>query len=68
MSSSVYVDNKRKFILILHEGRAQGLGDTIDFTQSGKRFVLSLHCNGSSSFIIFYYCKSISIHSKKTQK
>ena len=53
MSSSVYVDNKRKFILILHEGRAQGLGDTIDFTQSVKRFVLSLHCNGSSSFIVF---------------
>ena len=23
----------------------------INFTQSGKRFVLSLHCNGSNSFL-----------------
>ena len=60
MSSSEHVDNKGKDILILDEGPAQGLYDTIltaeakysiNFTQSGKRFVLSLHYNGSKSFL-----------------
>ena len=60
MSSSVHVDNKGKDILILGEGPTQGLDDTtltaeakypINFTQSGKRFVLSLHYNGSNSFL-----------------
>ena len=57
MSSSVHVDNKRRDILILGEGPAQGLDDTtsteypINFTQSGKRFVLSLHYNGGNSFL-----------------
>ena len=54
MSSSVYVDNKERDILILGEGPTQGLDGTIftaeakypiNFTQSGKRFVLSLHYN-----------------------
>ena len=52
LSSSVHIDNKNKVILILGEGTIQGLGDTtltaeakypINFTQSGKRFILSLH-------------------------
>ena len=60
MSSSVHVDNKRKDILILGERPAQGLDDMtltaeakypINFTSSGKRFVLSLHYNGSNSFL-----------------
>ena len=61
MSSSVHVDNKGKDILgILGEGPTQGLDDTtlvaepkypINFTQSGKRFVLSLHYNGNNSFL-----------------
>ena len=58
MSSSVHVDNKNKDIVILGEGRKQGLDDTtltaeakcpINFTQSGKRFVLSLRHNRSNS-------------------
>ena len=65
MSSSVSVDNKEKDILILGEGPTQRSDDTtltadakypINFTQSGRRFVLSLHYNGSNS---------ISIQSKK---
>ena len=61
MSSSVHVDNKGKDILILGEGPTQGLDDTtltaeakypINFTQSGKRFVLSLHYNGSNSLFV----------------
>ena len=60
MSSYVHVDNKRKNILILDGGPTQGLdGATlivksqypINFTQSWKRFVLSLHYNGSNSFL-----------------
>ena len=61
MSSSVHVDKKGKYILILGEGPTQGLDDTtltteakylINFTQPGKRFVLILHCNGSNSFLL----------------
>ena len=60
MSSSVHVDNEGKDILSLGEGPTQGLDDTtltaeakypINFTQSGKRFVVSLHYNGSNSFL-----------------
>ena len=56
----MHIDNKNKDILILGEETTRGLDDTIltaeakyaiNFTQSGKRFVLSLHYNGSSSFL-----------------
>ena len=59
MRSSVHVDNKGRDILILGEGPTQGLNDTtltteakypFNFTQSERRFVLSLHYNGSNSF------------------
>ena len=52
ISSSVHVDNKWKVILILVEGPTQELDDMkwaaepkypINFTQSGRRFVSSLH-------------------------
>ena len=52
MSSSEYINNKRKDILIPGEGPTQGLEDTkltgevkypINFKQSVKRFVLSLY-------------------------
>ena len=58
--SYVHIDNKGKDILILGEGPTQGLDDTtltteakyhINFTQSGKIFVLNLHYNGSNSFL-----------------
>ena len=54
LSSSVHADNKGKDILILGEGPTQRLYGTtltaeekysINFTQSGIRFVLSLHYN-----------------------
>ena len=54
MSSSVHVDNKGKDILILGEEPKQGLDDTkhpINFTQSEKRFALSVHYNGSNCFL-----------------
>ena len=60
MSSSVHVGNKGKGILILAEGPIQGLDDTtltavakypINFSQSGKGFVLGLPYNESNSFL-----------------
>ena len=74
MSSSVHIDNKNKDILILGEEPTQGLDDTtltaeakylINFTQPRKRFVLSLHYNGSNSFLfvnatkIYQFLKNI---------
>ena len=78
MSSSVHVDNKGKDILILGEGPTQGLDDTtltaeakypINFTQSGKRFVVGLHYNRSNSFLFVnaMFVKYIS-SKQKTQK
>ena len=50
MSSSVQIDKKGKYILILCEGTRQGLDDTsltaeaeVNFRKANKRFVLSLH-------------------------
>ena len=58
--SSMHIDKKNKYILILGEGATQGLDDTtltpedkypINFTQSERRFVLSLHYDGGDSFL-----------------
>ena len=60
MSSSLHVNDKGTDILIFGEGPAEGLDETtltadakypINFTQSGKRFVLSLQCNGSNTIL-----------------
>ena len=68
MSSSVHINNKNKDILILVERPTQGLDDTtltgetkypINFTQSGRRFLLRLDCNGSNSFLV------VSVQSKR---
>ena len=69
MCSSILIDNEGKHILILGEG----LDDTtltaeaihpINFTQSNKRFVLSLHYNGSNSFLFSMLQKHISSKQK----
>ena len=60
LSSSVHIYNKIKDFLILGERPIQELDDTTltaevkypsNFTQPRKRFVLSLHYNGSNSFL-----------------
>ena len=73
MSSSVHIDNKKKYILVLGEGCSQGLDGTtltaekkhlINFTGKNKRFCLSLHYNGANS------CLSVNgteIHTFKTR-
>ena len=77
MSSSVHVDNKGKDILILGEGPTQGLDDTtltaeakypINFTQSGKRFELRLHYNGSNSFLFVTMIQKYINSKQKTLK
>ena len=73
MNSSMHIDNKNKDILILDEGSTQGLADTtstaeakypINFTQLRKGFVLSLHYNGSNSFL-FVNATKTSIQNKR---
>ena len=59
MSSSIYIDNKKKYKLILGRGPIQGLESTltaekmywINFTEKNKKFCLSLHYNGANSYL-----------------
>ena len=76
MSSPLHVDNKWKDILVLGEAPTQVLDDTtltaeakypINFTQSGKRFISSLHSNRSNSFL-FINAKKYINSKQRTQK
>ena len=76
MSSYVYID-KNKEILILGEGPKQGLDDTIltaeakypiNITQSRKRFVLSLHYNGSNSLLFANATKTQQFKAKDSER
>ena len=77
MSWFMHVDIKGKGILIRGEGPTQGLDVTtltaetrypINFTRSNKRFVLSLHYNGSESFFFVDATKIYQIKSKDSGK
>ena len=74
MSSSVHIDNKNKDFLILGEGPTQGLDDTtltteakftINSTQPRKTFILSLHYNGSNSFLFVNATKIYHVKAKE---
>ena len=63
-------------ILILGEGPIQGLDHTTltaetkypgNFTQPNKRFVLSLHCNGESSFLFLNSTKIYQFKAKSLE-
>ena len=69
----VQTDNRKKDILVLHEGTAKGLDETaiqaeakysINFTRSKKRNCLSLHYNGSC---IFSYINGVQIYQFKVK-
>ena len=69
----MHIDNKGKDIWILGERPTQGLDDTtltaeaknlINFTQSGKKFVLRLHYNGSNSIL---FANAIKVYQLKTK-
>ena len=73
----MHVDSRGKDILILDEGPTQWLDDTtltaeakyfIYLTQSRKRFVLSLHYNGSSSFLYVNATNVYQFKAKKSEK
>ena len=60
MSLSSHIDNKKKDILILGKGPAQGLGEhslsaekmySISFTKVNTKFCLSLHYNGANTYL-----------------
>ena len=76
MSSSVHNDSKKKDILILGERLIQELDDTkltaeakypINFTQSRKRLVLSLHYNGIKSFLFVNSTKIYQLKAKDSK-
>ena len=59
LSSSAHIDNKKKDLLVLGKGPTQGLEHSltaekmysINFTVTKKKFCLSLHYNGSNSYL-----------------
>ena len=58
-SSSAHVDNEKKDILVFEKGPTQRLDNTlpaekiylINFTVTKKKFSLSLHYNGTNSYL-----------------
>ena len=74
MNSTVHTDNKGKDILMFGDGPTQGLDGTtldvteanyfINFTQSNRKFCLSLCYNRSNSFLFLNAKKYISIQNK----
>ena len=61
MSFSVYATNRANNIYLMGEGLTQGIHDTTlyveknyyrNFADTGKKFVLSLNCNGDDSYLI----------------
>ena len=73
MDASVHINNNGKDILILGEEPTQGSGNTrltaegiypVNFTQQNKRFILSVHFNGTNGFL-FVNATKISIKSKR---
>ena len=72
----MHVDNDNIDILILGKGPTQGLDDTtltaeakfpINFKQPNKRFVLSLHYNGSNSFLFVNATKIYQFKAKDSE-
>ena len=59
MISSTKIDNRKKYILIIGKGYAQGLEHTlsaekmysINFTEHNNKFCLNLHYNGANSYL-----------------
>ena len=73
----MHIDGRNKNILILSERPTQGLDHAtitaevkypINFTESTKRFVLSLHYNRSNSFLIVNAAKIYQFKAKGSQE
>ena len=77
MTSSLHSDNKGKDILILGKGPTQGLDDiklsaeaqySINFSRSNRKKNLSLHYNGSNSFLFVNATKMCQFKVKDSEK
>ena len=73
MSSSVHANNKDKNIVTLGKGQTKGFNNTsptveaeysVNFSRSERKFCLSLHYNGSNSFLFVNATKA---HQFKTK-
>ena len=72
MSSSSKIDNRKKDILILGKGPTQGLEHTlgaekmysINYTEKNTKFCLSLHYNGTNSYLFVNGTKIIKFKAK----
>ena len=77
MGSSVHIDNKNKDLSILGKEPTQKLDNAtltlaevkcpINFTESGKRFVLHLDYNGSNNFLFTNATKICQFKAKDSQ-
>ena len=73
MSSSVHIENKKKYILILDEGPKQRLDGTkltaekkysFNFTENNMKFLLSLYYTGANSYSFVNGIKIIKFKAK----
>ena len=75
MSSLTKIDSRQKDILILSKGLTQGLEHTlsaekmysINFTVTGKKFCLSLHYNGTNSYLFVNDTEIIKFKTKTSE-
>ena len=76
MSSSVHIDNKKKDISIFGISSTQKLDDTmlskeaqysVDFSRSNRKYCLSLHYNGSNSFLFINATKIYQFKAKDSK-
>ena len=76
-NSSVHIDNEKKDILIFGKGPTQGLDDTklpaeaqysVIFSRSNRKFCLSLHYNGSNSFLFVNATKIYQFKAKYSER
>ena len=76
MNSSTHIDNKGNDILILGVGPTQGLGEhsltaekmySINFTETKKKFCLSLHYNGANSYLFVNGTEIIKFKAKDSE-
>ena len=75
MSTSIHIDNKKKDILVLGRGPTQGLKNTlitekmhsINVTVTKKKFCLSLHYNGGSSYLFVNDTEIIKFKAKDSE-
>ena len=76
MSSSVHIDNKENDISVIGKSPAQWLEDTmlteeaqylINFSRSNRNFCLSLHYNGSNSFLFINVTKIYQFKAKDSE-